>query len=73
MVRFWKSKRESDSTNSNNEVEISDNKDALATTEADPPRQPSVVAQQLKRYEELHEFDPNLPGSCNHPIVSNPL
>jgi hypothetical protein len=28
----------------------------------DTPRQPSIVEQQLRQFEALHEFDPNLPG-----------
>jgi hypothetical protein len=28
----------------------------------DPPRGPSVAEIQLKKFEQLHEYDPNLPG-----------
>lgn len=36
--------------------------DPQGLTPDDPPRGPSVAEIHLKKFEELHEYDPNLPG-----------
>ena len=40
---------------------------------ADPPRGPSVAEVNLRKFEQLHEYDPNLPGNLFSLLSNSPF